>query len=84
MIKRKVEQREKQRAYMHALSCRGSHICGEERRPGNAPAYRGFTTESWPFHVSAVQKRSGSTREPCRIQAENTPALLPHCRLTGK
>ena len=34
MMKRKVAQRETQRAYVHALSYSGSHIREKERRPG--------------------------------------------------
>ena len=33
-MKRKVAQRETQRAYVHALSDSGSHIREKERRPG--------------------------------------------------
>ena len=33
-MKRKVDQEETQRAYVHALSDSGSHIREKERRPG--------------------------------------------------
>ena len=36
-MKRKVDQGETQRAYVHALSDSGSHIREKERRPGRTP-----------------------------------------------
>jgi hypothetical protein len=36
-MKRKVDQWETQRAYVHALSDIGSHIRERERRPGRTP-----------------------------------------------
>ena len=36
-MKRKVDQGETQRAYVHALSDSGSHIHEKERRPGRTP-----------------------------------------------
>ena len=37
VMKRKVDQGETQRAYVHALSDSGSHIREKERRPGRTP-----------------------------------------------
>ena len=45
-MKRKVDQEETQRAYVHALSDSGSHICEKERRPGRTRK-RFATAEHW-------------------------------------
>ena len=46
MMKRKVEQRETQRAYVHALSYSGSHICEKDHSRGRALEERFATADS--------------------------------------
>ena len=64
VMKDKVDQGETQRAYVHALSDSGSHICKKERRPGRTPKRLATTKISMrsdlhtPFAKSRGEKPS--------------------------
>ena len=58
-MKRKVDQEETQRAYVHALSDSGSHIREKERRPGRTP--KRFATAEH-LHCSSCGFSIASTR----------------------